>query len=355
MQRGHAYGRVTSNGISAVTTTTKGISHSEEIERKLLHNPEGETVSPVHSNDILFHPESETTLEDRDDPSLDSLPYSVRKDLLVRELESSLAEMNDHLVNTKKLEEEKSVVEVERNSLLREIDGTISEIQDHVKNAKELEREKKASEEECVELRRQVQHLKQLLENENGPTLEFKDRNANRDSKSIARLLEEAHGKNRALEKEINQVRLENEELSIQIEATDAGLLPNGMDKDDIEALRKENEQLQKLLEMSEESEDNLSQELRECEKAYKQLEGRNKKLESRTAEFNSYKQQWEEERDVLEEELDRLKVELERFRGGSKNEAKMVRDNAFLYLRIPSVIELQLKVLKTFALYTLH
>lgn len=323
MQEGQASDRVTSD--STIASTSKNTSHLDETERNFF-NAEGRTISPVN-NDILFSLESKTVLSD-EDRSLNELPYSVRKDLLVRELESGLAESQDgHVDSTSEFEEEKSDVEMDRNSVLIEIDGTISEIQHHVKNAKELEKEKRATEEECSELRNQVKHLTQLLESQNGRNLDFKDQNENHDYKSIANLLEEANGRNRALEKQINQLRTENEELIIQIEATDAGFLPNGMDKKEIEALRMENEHLQKLLEMSEESEDNLSHELKECEKVLRQMQTRNKKLESRTTEFNSYKQQWEEERDSLEEELDRLKIELEKVRGRAKDNNQTVRN----------------------------
>ena len=304
------------SSISADCPITKTDLNLDEPENKhCMQNVR--TNSSLH-NDVLFCPDSKSTVLSDDEGSLDALPYSVRKDLLVRELESSDS-MSD-------LEEENSEVEINRNSLLKEIDGTISEIQDQVKNAKELEKKKRATEEECNALREKVRHLQQLLNNQNAcGKLDIKDENENLDSKSTAQLFEEAEGRNRVLEKQINQLRTENEELIIQIEATKEGFYPSGMDKE-VEALRKENEQLQKLLEMSEESEDNLSHELKKCENALKQLQNTNNKLESRMAEYNSYKQQFEEERDALEEELDKLKIELSKARGNSKDANETVR-----------------------------
>lgn len=228
-------------------------------------------------------------------------PLVVRKDRLVQEIENSLAEIEDHYSNTSKLEEERSVVEMERNSLLKDIEETITEIQNHVLNSSELALEKGTLQEECDGLRGQVDHLKTLLDDsgdvENGD-----------ESNDLSHKLK---AQNVALKADIDKLTLENEKLKGKDQNADLSDIPSDLLARELGLLHDENANLQKLLQMAEESEDNMTKELTANHSKLAEVQKLNESLKKENKQLKSLKEQLELDREDLEEEVDSLQKRL--------------------------------------------
>lgn len=232
--------------------------------------------------------------------SSNGTPLVLRKDRLVQEIENSLAEIEDHYSSTSKLEEERSAVEMERNSLLKDIEETITEIQNHVLNSSDLALEKGALQEECDGLRGQVDHLKTMLDSshdvENGEEIG-----------GLYPLSKNLKQQNIALKAEIDKLTLENEKLRSKEQNADGEDLMTR----ELELLHDENANLQKLLQMAEQSEDNMAKELATCHSKFTEMQKLNESLKKETKQLKSLKEQLELDREDLEEEVESLQKRL--------------------------------------------
>ena len=232
------------------------------------------------------------------DPS-NGTPLVLRKDRLVQEIENSLTEIEDHYSSTSKLEEERSVVEMERNTLLKDIEETITEIQNHVLNSSDLELEKGALQEECDGLRGQVDHLKMMLDHsddvENGEEID-----------SLYPLSKKLKQQNMALKAEIDELTSENEKLRSKEQNGGDDLMTR-----ELELLHDENANLQKLLQMAEQSEDNMAKELTTCHSKLTEMQKLNANLKKETEQLKSLNEQLELDREDLEEEVESLQKRL--------------------------------------------
>lgn len=225
---------------------------------------------------------------------IEGSPIIRRKDRLVQEIENSLAEIEDHYSNTGKLEEEKSVVEMERNLLLKDIEETITEIQNHVVNSSELELERGALQEECDGLRGQVDHLKVVLDNQvDGVNDEKTDLGIEKQ------ILD--------LKAEINALTLENEKFKSKVRSDDDGDIPSDLMSRELELLHDENANLQKLLHMAEESEESMAKEFKSCQLKISDVQRLNESLKKENKKLKAEKEQLELDKEDLEEELDSL------------------------------------------------
>lgn len=253
---------------------------------------------------LIRNQEGLRVYENGDDvDGIEGVPLVVRKDRLVQEIENSLAEIEDHYSNTSKLEEERSAVEMERNSLLKDIEETIVEIQNHVLNSSELELEKGALRDECDGLRDQVDHLKMVLDS--SVDLESDDKIDGRYSELEKQTI--------ALKAEINVLTLENEKLKSKVNSGDEGDIPSDLMTRELELLHDENANLQKLLQMAEESEENMAKELKSCQAKMTEMQKLNDSLKKETKTLQAEMEQLELDREDLEEELDRLQTGLKR------------------------------------------
>lgn len=237
---------------------------------------------------------------------LEGLPLVVRKDRLVQEIENSLAEIEDHYSNTSKLEEERTAVEMERNSLLKDIEETITEIQNHVLNSSELEHEKGGLKEECDGLRYQVDQLKNVL----GGSTGFE--NGSNDDELTEQTL--------ALKAEINSLTSENEKLKTKVKDVEVGELPPDMSRE-LELLHDENSNLQKLLQMAEESEENMAKKLKSFEAKLTEIQKQNDELKNENKRLTTEKEQLELDQEDLEEELYSLQTRLKKSRDQNQND----------------------------------
>ena len=230
-------------------------------------------------------------------------PLVLRKDRLVQEIEHSLTEIEDHYSSTSKLEEERSAVEMERNSLLKDIEETITEIQNHVLNSSDLALEKGALQEECDGLRGQVDHLKTMLDNsddvENGEEV---------DGLYLSKNLKQ---QNLTLKAEIDKLTSENEKLRSKEQNADCEVVPSDLMTKELELLHDENANLQKLLQMAEQSEDNMAKELKTCHSKFTEMQKLNESLKKETKQLKSLKEQLELDREDLEEEVESLQKRL--------------------------------------------
>ena len=230
-------------------------------------------------------------------------PLVLRKDRLVQEIENSLTEIEDHYSSTSKLEEERSAVEMERNSLLKDIEETITEIQNHVLNSSDLALEKGALQEECDGLRGQVDHLKTMLDNsddvENGEEV---------DGLYLSKNLKQ---QNLTLKAEIDKLTSENEKLRSKEQNADCEVVPSDLMTKELELLHDENANLQKLLQMAEQSEDNMAKELTTCHSKFAEMQKLNESLKKETKQLKSLKEQLELDREDLEEEVESLQKRL--------------------------------------------
>ena len=230
-------------------------------------------------------------------------PLVLRKDRLVQEIENSLTEIEDHYSSTSKLEEERSAVEMERNSLLKDIEETITEIQNHVLNSSDLALEKGALQEECDGLRGQVDHLKTMLDNsddvENGEEV---------DGLYLSKNLKQ---QNLTLKAEIDKLTSENEKLRSKEQNANCEVVPSDLMTKELELLHDENANLQKLLQMAEQSEDNMAKELTTCHSKFTEMQKLNESLKKETKQLKSLKEQLELDREDLEEEVESLQKRL--------------------------------------------
>lgn len=228
----------------------------------------------------------------------------LRKDRLVQEIENSLTEIEDHYSSTSKLEEERSAVEMERNSLLKDIEETITEIQNHVLNSSDLALEKGALQEECDGLRGQVDHLKTMLDNlddvENGEEVD-----------GLYPLSKNLKQQNLTLKAEIDKLTSENEILRSKEHNADCEVAPSDLMTKELELLHDENANLQKLLQMAEQSEDNMAKELTTCHSKFTEMQKLNESLKKETKQLKSLKEQLELDREDLEEEVESLQKRL--------------------------------------------
>ena len=235
----------------------------------------------------------------------EGLPLIVRKDRLVQEIENSLAEIEDHYSNTTKLEEERTVFEMERNNLLKDIEEAITEIQNHVLNSPGLEHEKGVFKEECDGLRDQVDQLKNVLGGSTG--LEISS-----NSDELEKL---------ALKEEINSLTLENEKLKIKVKDADEGEVPSDMMSRELELLQDENSNLQKLLQMAEESEEHMRKELESCQGKLSEIQNQNDELMKENKRLTTEKEQLELDQEDLEEELCSLQTRLTKSKDQNQND----------------------------------
>lgn len=248
-------------------------------------------------------------------------PLVLRKDRLVQEIENSLTEIEDHYSNTSKLEEERSVVEMERNSLLKDIEEAIAEIQNHVLNSSDVAFEKDALQDECDGLRDQVVHLKTLLDNSVG--LENSDASDNSSHELVQQ--------NLALKADIEKLTLVNEQLkgldqnTNMADNTSSNLLTR-----ELELLHDENANLQKLLQMAEESEDNIAKELTTANSQQAEMQKLNESLKKENKQLKSLKEQLELDREELEEEVDSLQKRLSK--AGDQNGNAVLLKVKFLH-----------------------
>lgn len=230
-------------------------------------------------------------------------PLVLRKDRLVQEIENSLTEIEDHYSSTSKLEEERSAVEMERNSLLKDIEETITEIQNHVLNSSDLALEKGALQEECDGLRGQVDHLKTMLDNsddvENGEEV---------DGLYLSKNLKQ---QNLTLKAEIDKLTSENEKLRSKEQNANCEVVSSDLMTKELELLHDENANLQKLLQMAEQSEDNMAKELTTCHSKFTEMQKLNESLKKETKQLKSLKEQLELDREDLEEEVESLQKRL--------------------------------------------
>ncbi|KAK3752236.1 hypothetical protein QZH41_012244, partial [Actinostola sp. cb2023] len=242
-----------------------------------------------------------------DDDDLDLAPYVVkRKDRLIQELETSLAEMDGQLESASKLEEQKTAVVDQRASLLKEIEAAVNEIQGHVINAREMEIEKKAIENECNGLKNQVKHLRMLLDDKQTPNnkqwnyVDLMD-----EEGSMRASLAHANSRNHVLEKEVKKLRLASERMHLK-ERSSRGSA-------DFEKLNREYADLEKLLQVAESSEDNIAQELATCHQTMAQMQDDYEQLEKVRSII-------EEERDSLVLEKAELEMDIKKLRDDKQN-----------------------------------
>lgn len=280
-----------------VSTLRQSNSSSNTVKLKntdLFIGSDG-TASLIKSSERLY------VLENGVDSS-DGTPLVVRKDRLVQEIENSLMEIEDHYSNTSKLEEEKSAVEMERNSLLKDIEETITEIQNHVVNSSELAVEKGVLQEECDGLRGQVDHLKMLMDDsvdvENGD-----------ESDGLFPLSQKTKQQNLTLKAEVDKLTVENEKSRSKEQNADCKDVP--LMSRELELLHDENANLQKLLQMAEESEDNMAKELTSCHVKLTETQKLNESVKKEMKQLKSLKEQLELDREDLEEEVDSLQKRL--------------------------------------------
>ena len=277
------------------STTSKKIPH---VKKVLLTHQLKQSKPDTYDN-----PSIDSKLNEIQEPNtVDFIPELFRRDKLVQELEKSLAVIDNHSSDLSRIETEKTAVEMERNSLLKEIEETIFEIQSHVLNAKELELEKKVIEEECNDLREQVDHLRKVLESSNGGDIcDGED--------SLRALYEKANSRNQALEKEVKKLRTQNEKFLEKAHHSDIEDVSTSAIERELELLHDENSNLQKLLQMAEESEDHMAQELAECKSNFAQLQMANEMLAKEKSKLKYEKEQLELECDDLESEVEQLRV----------------------------------------------
>lgn len=240
-------------------------------------------------------------LEDysEDDDDLDLAPYVVRKDRLIQELETSLAEMDDQIESASRLEDQKTATEDQRSSLLKEIETAVSDIQDHVLNSRELEIEKKAIENECNSLKKQVKHLSTLLNDKKDVNVKQWNYFDSLDNEETMRT------RIQVLEKEIKKLRLANERMHLK-EKSSKGT-------SGFEQLQRDNLDLQKLLQVAENSEDNIAHELATCHQTMAQMKDDFEQLEK-------VKGIIEEERDSLVLEKAEMEMEIKRLSEDRQN-----------------------------------
>lgn len=255
--------------------------------------------SLIKSSEGLFVLENGNEVQD----SSNRTPLVLRKDRLVQEIENSLTEIEDHYSSTSKLEEERSAVEMERNSLLKDIEETITEIQNHVLNSSDLALEKGALQEECDGLRGQVDHLKTMLDNsddvENGEEV---------DGLYLSKNLKQ---QNLTLKAEIDKLTSENEKLRSKEQNANCEVVSSDLMTKELELLHDENANLQKLLQMAEQSEDNMAKELTTCRSKFTEMQKLNESLKKETNQLKSLKEQLELDREDLEEEVESLQKRL--------------------------------------------
>ncbi|XP_031550547.1 coiled-coil domain-containing protein 158-like [Actinia tenebrosa] len=275
-----------------------GPSHPSSLKNSKPVNKS--KVIGLHENGTVTQTNvtAENDLQSYDDEDLDIAPYVVRKDRLIMELESSLAEIDDQCVSASRLEEQKNAAEEQRNVLLREIEGTVSEIQSHVLNAREMEIEKKAIENECKGLKKQVEHLRALLDGKEG-NKQWNHIDILHGDDSMRASLAHANSKNQLLEKEVKKLRLANERLHLKEKSSKGSA--------DVEKLRKENEELQKLLQAAEESENNIAQELATCHQTMAQMKHDYEQLNQEKLHIEAEKNSIALEKAELESELKKL------------------------------------------------
>ena len=257
--------------------------------------------SSNETNNIFDHTQLNSFKSDNIIQRADSSLQSSEKNKLVQELEKNLAVIDNHSVDLSRLEEEKTAVVMERNSLLREMEETILEIQSHVVNAKELELEKKVIEEECNDLREQVEHLRRVLESSSN--------GLQGDRASLGALYEEEQLRNQALEEELSKLRSQNEGIMDKGHHSDPEEISVTAMERELELLHDENCNLQKQLQMAEESEDNLAVELTQSNAKITELQAENEALSKESRKLKSTKEQLELECDDLTCVLEQLRV----------------------------------------------
>ena len=286
------------------TAKTKKISSLPHSITFSGHTAKKRNTIPVYDGEVSLHPAQSLGVFAFENGSSKNKSGGglvvARKDRLVQEIENSIAEIEDNYLNTARLEEEKSSVEMERNSLLRDIEETIADLQDHVLNSSELEYEKNTLKEECEGLREQVDHLKTVLDGSS-------DKAVNGDENDGQQLLLGHDKQISALKEEISQLTAENEHLSSRL-SKDSGDTLHKFTPDEIKLLQDENANLQKLLQMTEESEDNMANELTSCHSRLTEIQKLNDDLKKQNENLESIKEQLELDREELEEELDILR-----------------------------------------------
>ena len=282
-------------GPKQIVSLNHSVPSSDSVKRQKTDLLIGDNISSlIQKSEGLHVFESADGLDD-----IEGTPIILRKDRLVQEIENSLAEIEDHYSNTSKLEEEKSAVEMERNSLLKDIEEAIAEIQNHVLTSSELKLERGSLQEECIGLRDQVDHLKMVLDSpvdiENG------DKTDGQNSDVEKQIL--------ALKAEINVLTLENEKIKSKVKNDEDGDIPSDMMSRELELLHDENANLQKLLQMAEESEENMVKEMKSYQSKITEIQKLNESLKKENKKLKTEKQQLELDRDELEEELDHLQT----------------------------------------------
>ena len=282
-----------------IVSLNDNISSSRSVKQKKTDLILGDHTSSLSKSSGELH-----VFENGDGTDdFDRLRLVVRKDRLVQEIENSLAEIEDHYSNTSKLEEERTAVEMERNNLLKDIEETITEIQNHVLNSSELELEKGALQNECDGLRGQVKHLKIMLDGSAG----FEN-GRGRDSQYS--ILEK---ETLALKAEVNALSVENEKLKGRMKDAEDGDLSSDLVARELELLHDENSNLQKLLQMAEESEGNMDKELKSCQSQLVEMQTINDSIKKDTERLQAEKEQLELDQEDLEEELYSLQTSLKK------------------------------------------
>lgn len=290
------------NGLPLDSLALKKITRPKQVIPVNHSIPSGNkgkhTTDPFISNNISSLTQKSEGLHVLDSADgvddIEGSPIIRRKDRLVQEIENSLAEIEDHYSSTGKLEEEKSVVEMERNLLLKDIEETIAEIQNHVVNSSELELERGALQEECDGLRGQVDHLKVVLDNQVDGV------NDEKTDLGIEKQIID-------LKAEINALTLENEKFKSKVRSDDDGDIPSDLMSRELELLHDENANLQKLLHMAEESEENMAKEFKSCQLKISDVQRLNESLKKENKKLKAEKEQLELDKEDLEEELDSL------------------------------------------------
>lgn len=321
------------NGLPIDSLALKKVLKPKKIV-PLNHSISSSDSSKQRNTDLLIGNNTSSLIQNSDEvpifengdgvDDIEGFPLVVRKDRLVQEIENSLAEIEDHYCNTSKLEEERTAVEMERNSLLNDIEETISDIQNHVLNSSELELEKSALQEECNGLRDQVDHLKIVLgssvDEENGDNI---DGQSSEVEKQIS-----------ALKAEINTLTLENEKFKSKEKNGDDVHIPSDLMTRELELLHDENANLQKLLQMAEESEENIAKELKSCQSKITEMQKLNDNIKKENKRLKDEKEQLELDREDLEEELESLQTSLKKNGDQNGNNVMLkVRGNSLFIL----------------------
>ena len=331
------------NGSSVDSLVLNKIKKPKKVVSSLHQNSTSSNTTKQKNTDLFLRSDNNSSLIKSSEgifvlengngvDSSNGTPLVLRKDRLVQEIENSLAEIEDHYSSTSKLEEERSAVEMERNSLLKDIEEAITEIQNHVLNSSDLALEKGALQEECDGLRGQVNHLKLMLDNSD-------DVESGEENDGLIPPSKKFKQQNIALKAEIEKLTVENEKLRSKEQNADCDDVPSDLMTRELELLHYENANLQKLLQMAEQSEDNMAKELTTCHSKFTEMQKLNESLKKETKQLKSLKEQLELDREDLEEEVESLQKRLNG--GGDQNgNVLMLRVRHIVYIRTVSCHE---------------